>query len=890
MKRRFHTPPQLFLRFFRWYCDPGMHSYIEGDLLEVYEKRLRNFGKRKADLHFIKDVLLLFRPGIIKPVNRNSNINNFDMFKNYLTISWRNLLKQQTYSLVKIVGFAIGIAACLMIALFIKAELSYDLQYRDHEQLYRVLGCVIIDGDVKKGVAFPAPMASALKEDFPEIEESGRYNNSELFGAGGNEVRSGDAIENAYDDGFVYIDQSLINMLQLDFIFGNPKEALTKPNSIVISRRKADKYFPNQNPVGKTLVINDKTDNPYMVGGVVEDFKKTSHIQFDFLIGMAGLEFWPDEQTYWGASNYATYVKVTKGTDIPALEAKLTKGLLDNYFIPSMIEGGMPATESKKFLSEKKPHILLQPLAKIHLHSSDIDDSLVHGDIRSVTMFGGIAIFILLIAIINFVNLSTAKSATRAKEVGLRKVVGSFRSNIINQFLSESVLYSVISFAIAAAITLAMLPWFNEIVGHSIEVPWNDWRIIPSLVTFAVCIGVIAGIYPSFYLSSFKPIQVLKGNVTRGAKGSTLRSALVIFQFATSIVLIIGTTVIYRQMNFILDTKIGFDKEQVLLMHGTNTLGSQVVTLADELRNLPEVVEVTTGDYLPIRGTKRNGNGFWNEGKRNIDPSIGAQFWRIDQTYLSTLGIKLTEGRNFDRNLASDSSAIIINKTMEKELGGNMLGKRITNYAGLWTVIGIVEDFHFESLRENITPLALVLGFEASTLAVKLKPGDMNQAIKSLSGVWNRFAPHQPIRYSFLDERYAAMYDDVQRMGKILTSFSVLAIFVACLGLFALSAFMVEQRRKEISVRLVLGASVNSVFQLLTWNFIRLVVIAFIIAAPLGWYLMNKWLEDFTYRTTIGLDILLITGASAIFIALITISYQSLRASWVKPITNLKAE
>jgi len=882
-------PPRLFRRFFQWYCDPGMHSYIEGDLLEEYEKRWKKFGKRTADLHFIKDVLLLFRPGIIKPVNRNSNINHIDMFKNYFTVSWRNLLKQKTYSFIKIVGFAIGIAACLLIALFLKDELSYDLQYADHEQLYRVIGSVTIDGDVKKGVAFPAPMATALREDFPEIEESGRYNNSELFGAGGNEVRAGDAIENAYDDGFVYMDQSLVNMLRLNFIYGNPKEALTKPNSVVITRRKADKYFPNENPVGKTLVVNDKADQAYMVGGVIEDFSETSHIRFDFLLGMAGVEFWPGEQTYWGASNYTTYVKVAKGTDITALETKLTKGLLDNYFLPSMIKSGMPPAEANKFL-EKKPRIILQPLPEIHLHSTGIDDNLVHGDIRTVGMFGGIAIFILLIAVINFVNLSTAKSANRAKEVGLRKVVGSFRSSIINQFLSESVLYSVISFIIAVGITLAMLPWFSEIVGHSIGVPWTNWFIIPSLLAFAIIVGIIAGIYPSFYLSSFRPIQVLKGNVTRGTKGASLRSALVIFQFATSIILIIGTTVIYRQMNFILDRKLGFDKEQVLLLHGTNTLGGQVVTLANELRNLPEVVEVTTGDYLPVRGTKRNGNGFWNEGKKNIDPSVPTQFWRVDETYLKTLGIKLVEGRNFDRNIASDSSAIIINKKMEKELGGNLLGKRITNYAGLWTVIGIVEDFHFESLRENITPLALVLGFEASTLAVKLKPGDMNHAIKSVSGAWAKLVPHQPIRYSFLDQLYAAMYNDVQRTGKILTCFSVLAIFVACLGLFALSAFMVEQRSKEISVRLVLGASVNSVFKLLTWNFIRLVVIAFFVAAPVGWYLMNKWLEDYSYKTTIGADVFLITGASAIFIALATISYQSLRASTVKPIVNLKSE
>src|SRR5260221_2575712 len=352
-----------------------------------------------------------------------------------------------------------------------------------------------------------------------------------------------------------------------------------------------------------------------------------------------------------------------------------------------------------------------------------------------------------------------------------------------------------------------MMPYFNMVSGKSMSFPWAEYWLIPSLLIFAILVGVIAGIYPSFYLSSFRPIQVLKGNLTRGTKSSPLRSTLVIFQFTTSIILIIGTMVIYRQMNFILNKKIGFDKEQVLLLQGTNTLGNQVVAFADELRNLPQVTEVTTGDYLPVRGSKRNGNGFWNEGKRNIDPAVPGQFWRVDQTYLSTLGIKLVEGRNFNRDLASDSSAIIINQKMAKELGGNMIGKRIDNYAGVWTIIGVVEDFHFETLREDIRPLSMVLGFEASTLAVKLKPGNMSESIQALTQMRNKFSPHQPIQLSFLDERYAAMYVDVQRMGKIFTSFSILAIVVACLGLFALSAFMVEQRSKEISVRLVLGAT-----------------------------------------------------------------------------------
>jgi putative ABC transport system permease protein len=873
------NPPKLALRFFRWYCKTKLQDYIEGDLLEVYAKRLKKSGKGVADLRFTIDVLMLFRPGIIRPTEGYQNLNTYGMFKNYFKISWRNLVKQKMYSLIKIGGFAVGVAACLLIALFIKDELSYDKHFVNHKQLYRVLGVITENGDIKKGVAFPAPMASALKEDFPEVINAGRYNNSELFGAGASEVRSAETEENAYDEGLVYFDQSLIDMLQLKFIYGNPEKALNQPGAIVITKRKADKYFPGQNPVGKALVVNNQAAKPYTIGGVIEDFKSTSHLQFDFLIGMEG-----------GASNYATYVQLEEGADAKILEEKLTRGVIEKYFIPMMIAGGQSESEVKKFFTEKRAHLELQPITRIHLFSESVSDNLSYGDIRIVWLFGGIALFILLIAAINFINLSTARSANRAKEVGLRKVVGSLRGNIINQFLSESVMFSVISFVVGLAIATVMLQYFSSISGKIISIPWTEWWFVPSLLGLAVLVGVIAGIYPSFYLSSFKPIQVLKGTLTQGAKSSPLRSSLVIFQFTISIILLIGTMVIQNQMSFILNKKIGFEKDQVLLLQGTGTLGTQIVAFADELRATPNVVEVSTGDYLPVRGSKRNGNGFWNEGRQNIDPTVSSQFWRVDPFYINTLGIKLVEGRNFNRDLSSDSTSIIINQKMAKELGGNMIGKRITNYAGLWTVIGIVEDFHYESMREDIRPLALVLGFEASVLAVKLKAGDINESIQSITNVWKKFAPHQPIRYSFLDDRYAAMYSDVQRMGKIFTTFAVLAIVVACLGLFALSAFMVEQRSKEISVRLVLGATVNSVFQMLTWNFVKLVVVAFVIASPLAWFLMTKWLQDYAYRTEIGWDVFAITGIVAILIALLTISYQSLRAAWINPVKNLRSE
>ena len=414
------------------------------------------------------------------------------MLKNYLKISWRNLVKQKMYSSIKIGGFAVGLAACLLIALFIKEELSYDQHYSS--QLYRVLGVITQDGDVKKGLAFPAPMAAALKEDFAEVEEAGRYNNSELFGAGPNQVRPDGVEDNAYDEGFVYFDQALLNMLELTFIHGNPKTALSQPGTIVITKRKAEKHFPNIDPVGKLLIVNNQVAQPYTVSGVIEDFKPTSHIQFDFLIGTEGLQFWNGEQKDWNASNYATYIKVQAGVDVKALEAKLSKGIIEKYLIPNMIKDGMPKAEIDKIFKEKNAHLELQPLSKVHLYSSDIDDNLVHGDIKIVWLFSGIALFVLLIAVINFVNLSTAKSANRAKEIGLRKAVGSLRSNIVSQFLYESVLFSLISFLIGLAIAGLLLPYFNIISGKSFNLPWTTFWFAPSLIAVAVGVGVGVGV------------------------------------------------------------------------------------------------------------------------------------------------------------------------------------------------------------------------------------------------------------------------------------------------------------------------------------------------------------------------------------------------------------
>jgi len=513
---------------------------------------------------------------------------------------------------------------------------------------------------------------------------------------------------------------------------------------------------------------------------------------------------------------------------------------------------------------------------------------------RFVWLFGAIACFILIIACINFINLSTAKSANRAKEVGLRKVVGSYRMSLIKQFLTESLLFSFLSFALGILLAGALLPYFNILSGKSLSIPWAAWWLLPIMIVSAFVIGIFAGLYPSFYLSSFKPINVLKGQVSRGTKNSVLRNGLVIFQFATSIILIIGTLVIYKQTHYILNKDIGFNKQRVMLIQGTNTLDNKTAMpdFKNELLKISQVKNVSISDYLPISGTKRDGNTFHNEGKEKEESGVSAQKWRVDYDYLKTMGMKTIEGRNFSKEMASDSAGAIINRTMAGKLGlKEPLGKQITNGWEHFRVIGVIEDFNYETMKQGVNPLCLVLGNNYSTIvAVKINPNNAKNTIASITSVWKKFAPTQPIRYTFMDESFKNMYADVERMGRIFTSFAILAIIIACLGLFALSAFMAEQRNKEIGIRKVLGASVSGITAMLSKDFVKLVLIAFVIASPIAWWAMSKWLQDFAYRINIGWWMFAIAGFIAILIALITISFQSLKAALMNPVKSLRGE
>ena len=804
------------------------------------------------------------------------------MFKNHIKIAWRNIKKDKLFTLIKIGGFAMGIAACILIALFIKNELSYDNHYKNKNRIYRVVMQGQMNGETLKSVHFQRLFAETLESTYPEIEKAGKINTSELFGAGRRALRVKGSSQNNFEEGFIYADQQVAEILEFDVLEGNPKNLLTNPGSIVLTDAKAAKYFPDGNAVGSTVYLDDNSIKPYTVTGVIKTGdEEKSHLDFGYLLAIE------DTNTSWTTTNYFTYLLVAENTDIPALENKM-HSMLENYFIPAIVERGV----GEDFMEVLKTlEYRLQPVADIHLKSDiKMGDRLKHGDIRFVWLFAAIAGFVLILAVINFINISTAKSANRAKEVGLRKTVGAFKSNLISQFLTESTIFSLISFVLGVLLAWALLPTFNSIAAKNIVMPWAQFWFLPLLLLAALIVGMLAGLYPALYLSAFRPVNVLKGNLSIGSKSGSFRSGLVVFQFTTSVVLIIGTLIIYQQMNFILDKKLGFDKEQVLMVEGANLLDNNIQTFKDRLLALSEVKSVSVSDYLPVDGTKRNGNTFRKANGGDQERGVPGQIWQVDFDYINTLGLNVDKGRGFLKEFASDSSAIVINNAMAKELGfENPIGQHINNGRD-WTIIGVLEDFHFKSLKEDIEPLSLVIGNSPSIVSIKLNSGVSKAALNDIENVWQEYVPNQAFEYTFLDQEFAQMHDDVQRMGKIFNSFALFAIFVACLGLFALSAFMVEQRKKEISIRLVLGAPFRSIYQLLTLNFMKLILISICIAIPIGGYMMSRWLQDFAYRITVGWEVYLTAGLIALGIAMLTISYQSIGAALIKPLKSLRTE
>jgi len=830
------------------------------------------------------------------------------MFENFWKIALRQLGKQKFYSAVKIGGFALGIAACLLIGLYIHGQLSFDRGFPGAERLYRLTGYLNDNGSVRKGSGWQAPFAQALKTEFPDVERTARLMSSPLFyGAGNNQLRPIESSQDSYEQGFTYADSSLPDLFNFKMIYGDRTKALSQPQTLILSKSKAEKLYPGQNPVGRQVILNDDRDHPWTISGVMQDPPENTHLQFDYYLSLTGHELWKGEQETWMASNYDIYVLLRPDADAARLANRITTVIIKKYWIPAMEQNGVP--DAKHALD--KLGFTLQPVSDIH-GTADMEDHLSHVDRKYLWLFGAIGVFVLLLASINFINLSTARSANRAKEVGIRKVAGSDRQGLIRQFLLESIVTSGFSLLLAIGLAAVLLPFFNLLAGTSMRFPWTAWWLAPGAVVAAMVIGLIAGLYPAFYLSAFRPVQVLKGNqdyrrlrtrwgvskqprrssVGRGARHSGLRSGLVVFQFTTSVVLIIATIVVYGQMHFILNSKMGFNKDQVMLIEGTGTLDHRLPAFKNELLKLSGVQAVSNSDFLPISGRKRNGNTMYRVGREKLDPGTQLQMWNIDVDYLKVMGMKLAEGRNFSPGLATDSQAAIINQTMVRKMGlKHPIGERINWGQGKGIpIIGVVEDFNYESVKQPIGPLVLMLGSWTTTVAVRTNTADIKGLIAGMEKVWHGFAPQQTLRYEFLDESFEHMYADVRQTGNIFTSLAVLAVCIACLGLFALSAFMAEQRRKEMGIRKVLGASIMEVAGLLTRDFLKLVALAIVIGSPLAWWIMHWWLQDYVYRMTLGAGIFVGAAVLVMLIALLTVGWQAVKAGTTNPAGVLRSE
>ncbi|PRX56834.1 FtsX-like permease family protein [Flagellimonas meridianipacifica] len=811
------------------------------------------------------------------------------MLRNSFKIARRNLLKNKGFTIINVLGLGLGVAACILITLYIIHESSYDSSVANADHIYRMINRDREDGKINDGVHFSANTGSTVLNDFGEVVNAGRLNDNDLFyGAGSNEIRIEGQTSQYYEKGFTYADQAIIDIMDIQMVYGEAATALTEPFTLVISESMSKKYFGDRNPVGMSIYLNGNDSQPFRINGVMKDFASNSHMDYNFLLTLKGVEFGEGEQTRWIQNNYYTYLQLRPGTDVEAFQKKMSDRLINDYIKPAFIAGGFVLPEN----GEDYFSIRLQPLKDINLFSGTIDfETSKRNDIKIIWIFGIVTLFILVIASINFVNLSTAKSANRAKEVGIKKVIGSSKKALLQQFLTESLLITFIAFVIGVFLAFIILPFFQELSGKAVQIPWSSPYFFLAIVLGAFFVGILAGIYPAFYLSRFKPSSVLKGKLAIGSKSNRLRSGLVIFQFAISIILIIGTLTVNKQMSFILNSKLGFEKEQVVQLYGTNMLRDKLTTFKEELKSLNGIKNVSVSDYLPLEGTKRNGNGFVNEGRDNLDETVFGQAWVIDEDYLNTLGINLIEGRNFSEDRTSDTRTTIVNQQMIEKLNlKNPIGKRISRYGETYEIIGVVEDFHFDSMKQKVAPLCFFLGMSPSITSVKASTDDIEGLVQAIENKWSEFMPSMELRYAFMDRSFANMYDNVSRIRSIFISFAILAIFVACLGLFALSAFMVEQRRKEISIRRVLGASFRNIYKLLTVNFLSLIGIAALIATPLAWYAMSRWLEDFAYRIEVSWQILLLSAIISIIIAVLTISYQSISAAFTQPSKNLRNE
>jgi len=873
--KQVYRPPKIAGWILEKLVDESTRYTAMGDFEEQFILNAENKGILQALFVYWFQIIVTFPSFMFYSI-----CWSFIMFKNYMKITLRNIRRYKTYSFINIMGLSVGIACCLLILLFVRDELSYDRYHEKGDRICRLVDSFEAPGGMDRHFAFSsAPIAPALKNDFPEVEDAVRLISRRRLGEY--------AGKKFYENYLFYADASLFSIFTFPLIRGNPETALEEPNSVVISQETALKYFGEEEPVNKTLKLDG---NDFLVTGIMENMPKSSHFYANIFCSFKTLEQSEDfRENYlqsWARHEFYTYILMQENYDYRVLEAKLP-GFIEKYAAQEIREilGGTMSSR-------------LQPLRSIHLHSNLHFEIRTNGDIKYVYIFSIIAFFILLIACVNYMNLATARSANRAKEVGLRKVVGANRKQIIKQFLGESFLITVTALLLSLVLVVLALPFFNSLTGKQMEIA----DLITGTLLFSIMIilfftGIISGSYPAFLLSHFKPVNVFKGAVSKGSKSSFLRKGLVVFQFSISIILIISTVVVLDQLDFLRNRKLGFNKEHVVVVPiTTSSIRDNAETIKAELMQNPNIISSTISIGVP--GGIVAGDAIrlvTEEGKKTFT----VRMIYTDHDYIKTMGIEIVKGRDFSKDMKTDAQeAFIINEAAVRELqlikpletqfewGGPQYGIEKKG-----KVIGVVKDFQFQSLKADISPLVIHINSgNAFVFAMRILPEDIPGTLKYIEDKWKELVPEHPFEYTFMDETFDKLYRSEEKLGKIFNYFSFLALLIAVAGLFGLASFVVEQRSKEIAVRKVLGASIISVFTLISKEFTKWVLIANIIAWPLAYIAMGRWLREFAYRVSVGFWIFILAGGLALLVAWLTVSYQTVRAALANPVDSLRNE
>lgn len=804
-------------------------------------------------------------------------------------------MKNKIFSFINIIGLSIGLVCCMLISLYLFNELSYDKYHKNIDRLYQLGTVFRREGDSSRTPNSPAPMAAAMKQEFPEIENTARL--MSLFQDDKTLLQynasNNTSVKSFYENKGYMADASFFQLFDYNFIEGTAPTALTQPNTIVISEDIAKKLFGKEPALNKVIHVNSSTNGEYdyVVKGVFRPMDKPSQIDARFFISVAGgdMEKFMKQQTDMAGNNmFSTFLLLKPGADPKKLEAKFP-AFVDKYIGAALKQMG--------FYKEQ----FLLPVKDIHLHADMPFDITQVSSVTYLYILGSIALFTLLIACINFMNLSTARSSKRAGEVGIRKLLGAQKGSLVRQFLGESLLMSFIAFAIALTATTIVLPVFSQLAGRNLSISFrNDWFIILGFFALSIITGFLAGSYPAFYLSSFQPIKVLKGKISNSLAAISLRKGLVVFQFIISVVLIIASVVISNQMKYLRSTDLGFVKDQQIIIPLRSTSAKNIYTsLKNDIRNNPQVASVGATLFYP--GIMNPSDlGLYRDGQNVKDAKRVITNW-VDETGLQTLGIKAVAGRLFSPDFPSDTAnRIILNEEAVKQIGFKSPQEAIDKTVHFdwrgqsfnWTIIGVVKDFHFQDLHVKIEPYGFQLNNEPNYnyIIVHSKAANIKPVLSSIESSWKKLNPNEPFEYSFLDEDFQKNYEAEDRLASIVSVFTFIAIFISCLGLFGLATFSAEQRTKEIGVRKVLGASITSIITLLSKDFIKLVAVAILIASPLAWWVMKRWLQDFAYRININWAVFVITTLTALAIALITISIQAIRAAIANPVKSLRTE